>query len=103
MRMARRYREQGRPAPPEELLAANGKTITELDLRMRRIMAGGPIGYDPQVVRRVNALQMTYASRFVISSKRDFSLPQEMIGQDEAYRRGVTIGEYVVRGGRPTA
>ena len=35
--------------------------------------AGTPSGHEPQVVTRVNSLQMLYAGRWIVSSKPDFS------------------------------
>jgi uncharacterized protein DUF4238 len=48
--------------------------------------AGTPSAYHPQVVIRVNALQMLYASRWIVSSKPDFSLPVKMLADDPGLR-----------------
>jgi hypothetical protein len=49
-----------------------------------------PCPYDPEVVARVNSLQMMYATRWVMSSRNDFSLPRRMITDDERFHRGLT-------------
>jgi hypothetical protein len=48
--------------------------------------AGTPSAHNPQVVTRVNSLQMLYASRWIVSSKPDFSLPLKMLADDPGLR-----------------
>jgi len=50
------------------------------------IESGTPSAHEPQVVIRVNSLQMLYAERWIVSSKPDFSLPLKMISDDPALR-----------------
>jgi hypothetical protein len=50
------------------------------------IEAGTPSAYHPQVVTRVNSLQMLYAGRWIVSSKPDFSLPLKMLADDPGLR-----------------
>ena len=47
---------------------------------------GTPSAHDPQVVTRVNSLQMLYAGRWIVSSKPDFSLPLKMLADDPGLR-----------------
>jgi hypothetical protein len=54
--------------------------------------SGTPTAYDPRTVMRVNSLQMTYATRWIVSSKQDFSLPKKMISDDQGFRKGPTVG-----------
>jgi len=53
---------------------------------MQSLEDGTPSSYHPQVVMRVNSLQMLYAGRWIVSSKPDFSLPLRMIADDPALR-----------------
>jgi hypothetical protein len=46
------------------------------------LRSGAPGAYNGDIVMRVNSLQMIYASRWIISSKDDFSLPLRMIADD---------------------
>lgn len=48
--------------------------------------AGTPSAHNPQVVTRVNSLQMLYATRWIVSSKPDFSLPLKMLADDPSLR-----------------
>ncbi len=48
--------------------------------------AGTPSAHEPQVVTRVNSLQMLYSSRWIVSSKPDFSLPLIMLADDPSLR-----------------
>jgi hypothetical protein len=63
------------------------------DMRTRTMMIlnGGPIPYDPDFVTRKNALQMAHATRWVISSREDFSLPKSMLADSERYRRSAPV------------
>jgi hypothetical protein len=47
---------------------------------------GTPSAQEPQVVTRVNSLQMLYAGRWIVSSKQDFSLPLKMLADDPSLR-----------------
>lgn len=50
------------------------------------IEEGTPSAYHPQIVMRVNSLQMLYAGRWIVSSKPDYSLPLKMIENDPGLR-----------------
>jgi hypothetical protein len=50
------------------------------------LRSGTPGAYNRDIVMRVNSLQMIYASRWIVSSKEDFSLPLRMIADDPAFR-----------------
>lgn len=54
--------------------------------QVRSFEDGVPSVYQPQVVMRVNSLQMLYAGRWIVASKPDFSLPLKMIGDDPTLR-----------------
>jgi hypothetical protein len=47
---------------------------------------GTPSAHEPQVVTRVNSLQMLNAGRWIVSSKPDFSLPLKMLADDPGFR-----------------
>jgi hypothetical protein len=47
---------------------------------------GIPSAYHPQIVARVNSLQMLYAGRWIVSSKPDFTLPLKMIADNPGFR-----------------
>jgi len=74
---------------PEEWAAflqemkANHDRVNE---QVRSFEDGTPSAYHPQIVMRVNSLQMLYAGRWIISSKPDFSLPLKMIENDPGLR-----------------
>jgi len=71
---------------PIEMIRDTERIERELRVRIRTLLDGGPTAYDHEVVTRVNALQMAYATRWVISSLNDFSLPKAMIADNEGYR-----------------
>jgi len=54
--------------------------------QIRPIEEGTPSAYHPQIVMRVNSLQMLYAGRWIVSSKADYSLPLKMIEDDPTLR-----------------
>ena len=66
------------------------KIIQEAVVRFNRqiapMEAGTPSAYEPQVVIRVNSLQMLYAGRWIVSSKPEFSLPLKMLADDPGLR-----------------
>jgi hypothetical protein len=53
---------------------------------VRPLELGIPSPYDPRVTLRANALQMFFASRWIVSSQSDFSIPRKMIADDEEFR-----------------
>jgi hypothetical protein len=74
-----------------EVLEEMKKTLAEANRRIYPIEMGTPTDYDPQSVMRVNSLQVIYSSRWIISSREDFSLPQLMIADNEKNRTRPTI------------
>jgi hypothetical protein len=52
---------------------------------------GTPTGYNPETVMRANSLQMIHATRWIVSSRPDLSLPKIMIADDENFRKGPAI------------
>jgi hypothetical protein len=57
-----------------------------LTRQIRSLKLGTPSDYHPQIVMRVNSLQMLYAGRWIVSSRPDFSLPLKMIENDPGLR-----------------
>lgn len=66
-----------------EMLKENRDRVNQ---QIKPFEAGTPSAYHPQIVMRVNSLQMLYAGRWIVSSKADFSLPLKMIADDPAFR-----------------
>lgn len=62
----------------------NRSRIMEQVLPLKR---GTPTAYNPEFVIRVNSLQMSCAARWIISSQPDFSLPKQMIADNERFRK----------------
>ncbi len=58
----------------------------KVDRQIGPMEAGTPSAHEPQVVTRVNSLQMLYAGRWIISSKPDFSLPLKMLADNPGFR-----------------
>jgi hypothetical protein len=52
---------------------------------------GTPSTYNHEVITRVNSLQMLHATRWIISSQPDFSLPKRMIADSEKFRKGLKL------------
>ena len=63
-----------------------GAVYDRVNQQIEPFEAGTPSAYHPQIVIRVNSLQMLYAGRWIVSSKADFSLPLKMIADDPAFR-----------------
>ena len=66
-----------------EMLKENRDRVNQ---QIEPFEAGTSSAYHPQIVLRVNSLQMLYAGRWIASSKADFSLPLKMIADDPAFR-----------------
>jgi hypothetical protein len=62
------------------------ENLNSVNQKIEPLEAGTPSAYHPQIVMRVNSLQMLYAGRWIVSSKADFSLPLKMIADDPAFR-----------------
>jgi hypothetical protein len=79
-----------------EAIAALGQ-MNELRDKVNKhidaLKGGTPTPYDHRAVTRINSLQMLNASRWIISSQPDFSLPKIMIRDDEKMRkrRGISL------------
>jgi hypothetical protein len=56
--------------------------------------AGTPSAHEPQVVTRVNSLQMMNAGRWIVSSRADFSLPLKMVADDPRFRERRKLEAY---------
>lgn len=89
----RRYREivramSRRPLTPEIVadFKATKKTRDDVTREVRPIQLGIPSAYNRQVTLRVNSLQMFFASRWIVSSRSDFSTPKMMIADSEEFR-----------------
>lgn len=54
---------------------------------IRDLVSGGLVVCDAEAIKRVNFLQTAFASRWVISSRNDFSLASEVVTTDERFRR----------------
>jgi hypothetical protein len=58
---------------------------------IRDLVNGGLVICDAGAIRRVNFLQTAFASRWVISSRNDFTLAKEVVSADERFRRSPTF------------
>jgi Protein of unknown function (DUF4238) len=65
---------------------ANKKIRDDVIRDVKPMQLGIPSPYNRQVTLRANALQMFYASRWIISSRPDFSTPKLMIADSEEFR-----------------
>jgi hypothetical protein len=54
---------------------------------IRDLVNGGLVVCDAEAIQRLNFLQPAFASRWVISSRNDFSLASEIVAADERFRR----------------
>lgn len=63
---------------------SNLRRVINRDARALRL--GTPAPYDHRVTLRVNALQMFFASRWIVSSHSDFSHQMAMIADSEEFR-----------------
>jgi hypothetical protein len=52
----------------------------------KEIFKGGLMPYDASNTMRVNSLQVIFASRWIMSSKKDFSLADEIVTDDDRLR-----------------
>jgi|GEM_PF-1196065 len=74
------------PAGAGALLTQMKEDRDRVNEEIEPMDAGTPSAHNPQVVTRVNSLQMLYASRWIVSSKPDFSLPLKMLADDPGLR-----------------
>jgi Protein of unknown function (DUF4238) len=74
---------------PQEAIAAleeQEESSLRLNEHVEPLRLGTPSKYQHEVVMRVNSLQMLYASRWIVSSRPDFSLPLKMIADNPEFR-----------------
>ena len=74
------------PAGAEASLKEMKENRDRMNQQIEPMEAGTPSPHNPQVVTRVNSLQMLWASRWIVSSKPDFSLPLKMLADDPGLR-----------------
>ena len=94
MRLAQRRRKRafkivrrhGDQAIPQEFKDAE-MLGTAAEEQVSSFLFGRASPYDASVTKRLNSLQMAYSTRWVISSKNDFSLPRRMLLENESFRR----------------
>jgi hypothetical protein len=82
----KRIAADGFPAGAAAFLKEMNENRDRVTQQVEPMEAGTPSAYHPQVVTRVNSLQMLYAGRWIVSSKPDFSLPLMMIANDPGLR-----------------
>jgi hypothetical protein len=76
----------GFPAKGMGLLKMMQESRDRVNQQIAPMEAGTPSAHEPQVVTRVNSLQMLNAGRWIISSKPDFSLPLKMLADNPGFR-----------------
>jgi len=76
------------PLTPELVadFKATKKTRDDALREVKPMQLGIPSAYSQQVTLRANSLQMLYASRWIVSSRPDFSTPKMMIADSEEFR-----------------
>jgi hypothetical protein len=82
----KRIEADGFPARGIGLLKIMQEGRDRVNQQIGPMEMGTPSAHEPQVVTRVNSLQMLYAGRWIVSSKPDFSLPLKMLSDDPAFR-----------------
>jgi hypothetical protein len=82
----KRIEADGYPARGLILLKMMQENRNRVTQQIAPMEMGTPSAPEPQVVIRVNSLQMLYAGRWVVSSKPDFSLPLKMLADDPSLR-----------------
>jgi hypothetical protein len=85
-KLKRRMPRRGLTATDMCVLRTMEETRNRVKEHVEPLKKGTPSPYNPDVVMRVNSLQMIYAGRWIVSSRNDFSLPLSMIGDDPAFR-----------------
>ncbi len=84
--LERRMAADGFPAHGVAILEQMKLHRDRINLQLKPMEAGTPSAHEPQVVTRVNSLQMLYAARWIVSSMPDFSLPLKMLADDPHLR-----------------
>jgi hypothetical protein len=82
----KRIAAEGFPAAGLSVLKTMQESRDGVDRQIAPMELGTPSAHEPQVVTRVNSLQMLNAGRWIVSSKPDFSLPLRMIADDPGFR-----------------
>lgn len=70
------------------LYCTSHKEIIEGLYEKHHVPNGSPIPLEPQNVTHLNALQVAFSTRFVLSSIRDFHLVEEMITENPSFQNG---------------
>ncbi len=89
LRRAAQVREYRITAP--HLVETHIRDPDGLEAMAQRLISGEPIPYAAENVRNFNSLQVGSAERFVFSSAKDFTLPEEMIKAHSSIRGGRRI------------
>jgi hypothetical protein len=76
----------GLPAGAAAFVKEMKENRDRVNQQIEPMEAGTPFPHVPEVVTRVNSLQMLHASRWIVSSKPDFSLPLKMLADDPGLR-----------------
>jgi hypothetical protein len=84
--LERRIAADGFPARGVAILGQMSTDRDRMNQQVEPMEAGTPSAHEPQVVTRVNSLQMLYAGRWIVSSKPGFSLPLKMLADDPGLR-----------------
>ena len=85
-REAKRMNEQLEKSHPELLESIDEEFVK--DEYVESIDKGTPFECRPLIIKNLNSLQVIYAERFIFSSKRNFSLAEEMIEETDDLRQG---------------
>jgi hypothetical protein len=75
-------------------LEEQGKAMPQMRKMLEPLFQGTPSESKPEVVMRVNSLQMLYAGRWIVSSTPNFSLPLRMIAENPEFRERQKITVY---------
>ena len=81
-----RIEADGFPARGVAVLKVMKEDRDRVNQQIGPMESGTPSAHEPQVVTRVNSLQMLYAGRWIVSSRPDFSLPLKMLADDPGLR-----------------
>jgi hypothetical protein len=82
----KRIAAEGFPATGVSVLKMMQESRDGVNQQIVPMEQGTPSAHEPQVVTRVNSLQMLNAGRWIVSSKPDFSLPLKMLADDPGFR-----------------
>lgn len=82
----KRIETDGFPSRGVAFLEVMKENRDRVNQQIEPMESGTLSAHEPQVVIRVNSLQMLYAGRWIVSSKPDFSLPLKMLADDPGLR-----------------